>query len=507
MSILEIIFLAITGSVLVYVFVKSAFSPLLPIDMNLLKVFGVLLILYILSKFIYDTCIKTYKLQTTDNINNLKASQNGILQQRYGNTITRANLKSATDKIPEDQRLLINENVLSTRLTGYLGPYSYGVFDEDNAVTTALSVGSRCLILEIDRLENSLDPILLYRDSQGIRYSLNEGSIQRVAQNIAGRAFTGGNNDPLIVVIYFRSAPSPINELKNYVLFLAAVAKQLQPLKNLLIGQTPQGDFHRQGLESQLFFYPTSMFENRIIMMTNADTTAFRKLSSTGLQGQIGDDQDLDYMIHARLYAKESPSPFGITASPTSSVTPAAVITTPAYWLTIPPDRVADAIANTKKTWTLVMQPNPDSSVMDVGATLAYPIAGALAAATTIIYARAANGGGVINSALLLAGGAVAVVAAVTQLAAVVAAAGSSPVTTDNLDKLYNTYGIHSFPFFLTDDSKITDMWLAKGGFFDIKRWNVKAEPLRFIPPKPIVIQNAIARANSDGGAVVAPTL
>jgi hypothetical protein len=444
MSIWEIIFLVITGLILLYVAVKGFFfPPLLPMDMNLLKFFGVLLILYALSKFIYNTYIKTYKLQTPTNIKNIKLEQNTLLQKQYGNTVPRTNLKSVTDKIPDDQRLLINENVLATRLTGYLGPYSYGVFDEDNAVITALDTGSRCLILEIDRLENSSEPILLYRDSQGLRYSLNEGSIRRVVQNIAGRAFAGGNNDPMIVVLYFASAPNPVNELKKYVLFLSTVAKQLQPLKNLLVGQTPQGDFRRQGLESQLFFFPTSMFQNQIIMLTNADTTAFRNLGSAGLQGQIGADQDLDFMIHARLYAKESPSPFGITASPTSSETPAAIITTPAYWLTIPPDRVADAVANTKKTWTLVMSPNADSS----------------------------------------------------------------PMTMENLDKLYNTYGIHAYPFFLMDKPQITDMWLAKGGFFDTKRWNVKAEPLRFIPPKPIVIQKALPKANSDGGTVVSPSL
>jgi hypothetical protein len=179
-------------------------------------------------------------------------------------------------------------------------------------------------------------------------------------------------------------------------------------------------------------------------MLTNADTTLFRSLETCGLQGQISPNQDLDFMIHARLYGLESPSPFNTTSGPVSSTKPAAILTTPGYWLTVPPDRVADAVATTKQSWTLVM--NPSSEI--------------------------------------------------------------SPLSADNLNKLYNTYGVSCVPFSLADPPHVTNLWTAPTGApFSRTTWNVKPLPVRFIPPVPIPIKKPIPQTNSDGGKVVAPSL
>lgn len=358
-------------------------------------------------------------------------------------------LDAAIKQIPNDQQLLINTNVLGVRLAGYLGPYNYGVFSEDHAVRLAIASGARCLVLEIDYLESEKQPVLIYRNSFGIKYSMNTGSIEAVAKSLAARAFSNINgapanvvNDPFFLVTYFVRTPNPVKETREYARFLGAVAKQLQPLQPFLLGMTPQGDTRRQAIESQLFFYPTSMFQRQIIHLTNADTSVFRKLAVYGLEGQLGPEEDLDLLTHVRLSARESPNPLGITSIVESSKRPAAVLTTPSYWLNIPPDRVQDAIANTKTSWTLCLWP----------------------------VAERAN------------------------------------PTEQSISDLLNTYGINCLPMVLFDTKERTDLWTGKSRPYESSAWRVKPEPLRFIPPTPTKILAASKETDSGKGKVVSPT-
>jgi len=354
--------------------------------------------------------------------------------------------------VPKEQQLLINAAVFSTRLTGFLGPFESGVFDEDNATIHALKSGSRCLVLEIDYENKTFAPLLVYRDGWGMKRSLNIGSIEKVAKSIAARAFNPQNdgvpssvaNDPLLVVLYFVRAPSQGSQVLEYMRYLGAVAEQLAPLKHHLLGQTPQGDYRRQALESQLFFTDYSSFQNKIILLTNADTTGFRKLQSLGLAGELGPKQDLDYMVHVRMYGRESPSQFGITSSPLSSIKPAAVITTPGYWMMTPTDRAASAVELTKEAWTLVMEP--------VSSATNFP-----------------------------------------------------PQKT--VDALFKTYGVHSVPITIFADPTVNAELTGPSGLFKANAWSAKPELLRYVPPKPIPIQKPYPQANSGGGAVVSPKL
>ena len=75
------------------------------------------------------------------------------------------------------------------------------------------------------------------------------------------------------------------------------------------------------------------------------------------MAGEISKEDDLDLLVHARLYSRESPSGLGITGAPTGSQQPAAVITSTGYRLNTPPDRLANAISQTKKSWTIAMPP------------------------------------------------------------------------------------------------------------------------------------------------------
>ena len=387
------------------------------------------------------------------NISAIIKSQNALLESRWsGNLQMRQGITRGFIQVPQPQQLLINTAVLSTRLIGYLGPFSSGVFDEDNATRLALTSGSRCLVLEIDYMNNTFEPILVYRDGWGSNQSLNTGNIRNVAASISARAFKPDNNgapasvasDPLILVLYFVRAPNKSTQPIEYVKYLGAVAEQLAPLKDYILAQTPQGDFRRQALESQLFFTSYTAFQNKIIVLTNADTTPFRNLNNIGLGGQIGITQDLDFMVNARLYSRESPSPFGITGSPISNVKPAAVITSANYWLMTPSDRIESAVQSTKEAWTLVMPP---------------------------------------------------------------VSSETNQINEKDMNSLLSVYGVNSIPITLFSDSLNTDIFTGKGKPFNMTSWVAKPNPIQYIPPVPISIAKPFPQANSGGGTVIAPKL
>jgi len=417
------------------------------------KIISGIIVSYILYRVLSSIFNNWFTVSSPGNIAGIIKSQNTLLESRWsGNLQFRKGITEGFSKIPEPRRLLINTCVLSTRLLGYLGPLTSGVFDEDNATRLALSTGARCLILEIDYENNTYDPKLIYRDGWGGKQSLNTGNINKVMTSIASRAFRSDNNgappsvagDPLILVLYFVRAPSKTTEPLEYIRFLGRVAEQMEPIKNLLLAQTPQGDFRRQALESQLFFINYNSFMNKIILLTNADTSPFRNLSNLGLKGEIGIKQDLDFMVHARLYNRESPSQFGITGSPVSTVKPAAVITSSAYWLTTPTDRIEGAVQSTKEAWTLVMTP---------------------------------------------------------------VSSETNQINEVDTNKLHSVYGVNSIPLTLFSDPKHTDVFTGKGKVFYSNTWVPKPNLIQFVPPVAIPIAKPFPQSDSGGGKVISPKL
>jgi hypothetical protein len=357
-------------------------------------------------------------------------------------------LTEAVKDIPEDQRLLINTHVRTTRLCGYLGPFSNGVYDGTTATRLALNSGARCIIMEIDMDENQL-PVLTYRDITGVRMALNSTTLSVVAKHIQEYGFSQGDqgcpadvaNDPLILVLYFARAPSQADKPKAYLQFLGKVARELQPLRQSILAITPQGDYRRQGLESQLFFTPVSLLMGRVIIVTNADTSGFRNLSRVGLNEVLTEQDDLDLLVHARAYTPQSPSGLGITSQALTSVKPAVMLTTPYYWSATPPDRVVEQQTATKQFWTIAMEPVATSSNSPDAATL---------------------------------------------------------------KKLYETYGVQSVPFVLFDAEETVRPFLEP--YMKGTSWRAKPELIRFVPPAPIPVKKAQPETNARGGAIIPPT-
>jgi hypothetical protein len=397
--------------------------------------------------------VKNARLTSTpDNIQRIKDQQIAAMENQWiGTSQNRQGIATAFQNanVPNSQRLLINASGLGVRLTGCLGPYDSPVFDEAAATRYALASGARCLVLEIDHPQNTYEPKLIYRNSFGMKKSLNMGNLEEVAKQIAGRAFVGSNDstpwsvasDPLIVVLYFVSTPDPATSAVEYTRYLGRVAEALQPLKNSILGQTPQGDFRRQALESQLFYQSLEVLQKRIIVLCNVDTSVFRRLSNIGLAGELGAEQDLDLLVHARMYSRESPSGLGATSQPESTIQPSCVVTTPDYWLNTPPDRLADAVSQTKKAWTLVMNP----------------------------------------------------------------IASSSFISSENLKKLLVSYGVQSVPITIFENQDAIKATVGKEAFYEKSSWLVKPELIRYVPVPPIVVQKPIPEANAGGGAIRSP--
>lgn len=406
-------------------------------------------VLYGISKGIMIAIEKSRKTSNPENNKAIKRSQLDALELQYGLSLKeKQGMYSVLSQINADERLLINMSVLSARLAGYLGPLDSGVFDEDNAVRLALKAGARCLIVEINQDKNG-EPVLMYRDKMGYKQSNNVGSIERVAKSIAGRAFSPANdsvpsgvaNDPLVVVLYLNSVPPKGTAPKEYVSYLGAIASQLQPLSPLLLAQTPVGDFRRQAMENALFYTNVKHLERRVILLCNVDTTPIRNLKNLGMAGLAGPENDLDLMVHARLYSRESPSNLGAT-SVSETGSPSAVVTTPDFWLNTSPDRIESAVTLTKKAWTIAMTP--------------------------------------------------------------VATDGSTPAK-ELLKRLLTQFGVQSIPIQIFDKKETIDSYMGAGSPYEKTSWAVKPQLLRYIPAAPIAIRKPIPEADSGGGVIAAP--
>ena len=208
---------------------------------------------------------------------------------------------------------LINIQPITVKQTGYIGPISAGIFDENTFVKNALKSGCRTFILQIDYYEGTAkdpalfpgpnEPCLLYRDDTGGLISINSGSILKVTTALAALAFYGStpsNTDPLVVILYCPRTPDPVASPKDYLAYCSKIAKQLKPLTPFHLGITPVGDFHRQAREADLLTSPFTTFEKQVIIMSNLDTTLFRNVSKLKLPAYAPYD-DLDFWTHIYL--------------------------------------------------------------------------------------------------------------------------------------------------------------------------------------------------------------
>ena len=345
--------------------IKSVFSNYITI----IVLIAIVAIIGIIYGMVYLFQISR-SMSNPDNITRIIQSQNSTLLDQYNFLFNNSQAASKLwSGIADKERLLINMNMTGIRLGGYLGPFKDGVFSADEAINTGLRTGARVLFINIEYNKKTGKPELVYRDGEGYIRSLNTITVKQVAKSISDRAFSISSDSvppnirelPLIVVLYFHSTPDIVKKPVEYISFLSQVSKDLQLIQPYILAQTPQGDFRRQNMDTQLFFQPMSVFKSKIILLCNVDTTIMRKPSDYGAP-DVGPSSDLDLLVNARLYSQESGTSFGATSVVKGTSPPAAIITKPDYFLKMPQENRAEAILLTKKCFTITM--NPDESVV-----------------------------------------------------------------------------------------------------------------------------------------------
>jgi hypothetical protein len=312
---------------------------------------GVLVVITIIIITIVAT--KARKLATPSTVKKVQRDRiailNGLIEPIAGG---KKSIFDIEKTVPNNQQLLINYCMNSCRLAGYLGPLQDGVFAEEDAVRLGFAAGCRLFVVEISEGEDGR-PALIARDSMGYKRSLNNGSVSKLFSALASSS--GRGDQPLLLALYFHDAP---RDMDKYLGFLSQVAVALEPLIPYHLGLTDVGDFTRQKKANELFTYPPDFYKGKVLIMTNADTSAFRNPQGVGVNRTFSPREDLDFFIHSRIFSLTSG--LGISSSGgvgTSSAT--VVIADDSYFLTTPPDKVASVVNMTRNTFTIVIHKDP----------------------------------------------------------------------------------------------------------------------------------------------------
>jgi len=309
----------------------------------------------------------------------------------------RAGPRQAMDKqvatVPENQNCFVNFEVLSCRFTGYLGPFENGFFDIQTATTNALRSGCRCLVLEIDYLDDcdTLFPQLVVRDIQGKVQSrgssLNQScdslpvdpntstiptrsTIFDVATVIANTAFSwnlANSLDPVIIVLYFlRTPPANMAGDNSQLLdFYKGVAQGLKPLLKYSIDNIgPGGTFARQAQELTLLTNDIRDYKGHCLFFSNVDTSVFRGTNTpTNL--------DLDYIVNLRLVYNQAQLGATTHTLGNPNAGKGGILDTVESYKNIDPQQIATTQKSTQLTWTMnlaadpsVIVPNTDASYL-----------------------------------------------------------------------------------------------------------------------------------------------
>jgi hypothetical protein len=235
-----------------------------------------------------------------------------------------------------ERMTLVNIQPASVKQIGYTGPQEkMGKFQPDLAIMGAVRAGVRFFTLQIDYLENTVNsnfdkvnfPTLLYRNDSNEIVCTNGASIADIAKNLAIYAFNTdfpSSRQPLILYLHFVRTPDYITKPDAYMNFLANVAEALGPIQKYIVKSNENTDFTRQQNERALLYTPLTIFENKILLFTNADTTVFRNAAKLSMT-PVPLNKDLDYMACMRVYLDDNNDNLGITGS-ASEQSPYAVV-------------------------------------------------------------------------------------------------------------------------------------------------------------------------------------
>jgi hypothetical protein len=263
---------------------------------------------------------------------------------------------------------LVNIQFLSVKQTGFVGPSENdGVFDPAVGIRTAVRSGVSFFTLQIDYLEREKDltkfdpvkvPTLLYRDSTGKIISNNGASINEVAKQLETYLFSpdlGASNIPVVLYLHFLKTPDQVKNPKEYLEFFKKVSNDLEPLHQYILKENNSENFRRQKSENSLLHTPLTNMNNKIILMSNADTSIFRNPNATG--GSVEPASDLDSFINMQVYLENNSYSFGVTQVASGMKEKAIIVPYEMIFNMSDSERSAFALKN-KKRFVIAM-PSP----------------------------------------------------------------------------------------------------------------------------------------------------
>jgi hypothetical protein len=273
---------------------------------------------------------------------------------------------------PSPEQCFVNFYSLGCRFAGYLGPFDRGYYDVELAVGSALKMGCRTFLLEIDYLDDCTDyfPRLVVRDVnnrfRGLRDSAlpmcktaATSDIRRAATALRNAAFSSAvanPNDPLVVVLFLQRLPPSTSrgDNKRLLTYLSNIAKGLQPLLDRAIDNIGTGGtFARQQQESLLLTNSITDYQGRVLFFCNTDTSAFRDASPA-----YPSTEDLDYIVNLQLTYKQQQ--LGCTARAGGSF---GILDTVDGYKQLPPNQVDPTCEDTKLRWTVCLSSDPATPV------------------------------------------------------------------------------------------------------------------------------------------------
>jgi len=283
------------------------------------------------------------------------------------------NRKPMLANLPDIKNILINYEVLGCRYPGYLGN---GAFDSDIGIQLAVKAGCRAFVLDIDYsddcvTDNTYIPRIVVRDKQGklLMYSdaqnplctksIEQNSIRAICHTINFYAFSDSSlnrTDPLIIILYFLRKPPGSNSSKIVLDYYSYVAKCVyEPFKDRLLTQDLDGGvYNRQKQEGMLLRNTISMYNEKVLIFSNANTDGFRE---PNLSYYAVDD--LDYLINLRLSYNEKK--LGITEKLSSNIN--CIIDVSDSYMNIGNDQQESTVNTVKQQWTICLASDPLKNV------------------------------------------------------------------------------------------------------------------------------------------------
>jgi hypothetical protein len=307
---------------------------------------------------------------------------------------------------------------------------------------------------------------------------INTGQIKLVTQALSNTAFSNtisNPNDPLFVVLFFQREPK--GSLDDKLVYYSKVAEQLEPLIPYHLGQTPQGDYHRQQKQNDLIYQPITDFEKKVVVLCNVDTSMFRGKN-------FAPTKDLDYFVHLRLF-KESTDTYGATGSVESKTMPRGIVNSVANFTVIPETKYKDTSDSTKMRWTLAYtnaasNPSPASLkyMMQTLGVQSIPL---------WLFSTKAPSASAMKDLRASMTPPVETPEKLNQVASATAASAPPAPSVDEKPKE------DDFP-------KLMTAWISAS-------FVPKPKTIRFIRPTPFTPQNPSPRLDAQGGNLTTPTL